>query len=147
MGTMQQFWRRCTSDEHSRHRPDGKKLGWFVESSYGFGDHDQTVTEDAFDYDSVSVTTGTDYNFGSGVAGISFRLRPLHGGFRSTHCSVSGGDVEVSGISGSLFGGYFANGWTLSGIATAGSLESDAVPARRLRFRQCGLHELRHRAA
>ena len=49
-------------------------MRWFVESSYGFGDHDQTVAEDPFDYDSMSVTTGTDYNFGAGVVGISFGL-------------------------------------------------------------------------
>jgi uncharacterized protein YhjY with autotransporter beta-barrel domain len=103
---------------------DASKLGWFVESSYGFGDHDQTVAEDAFDYDSMSVTTGSDYNFGSGVVGISFGYDRYQADFDHA-LFVSGGDVEVKGISGSLFAGYFAEGLTLSGIATYGSLESD----------------------
>lgn len=105
---------------------DQSRLGWFVESSYGFGDHDQTVNEDAFDYDSMSVTTGTDYNFGSGVVGISFGYDRYQADF-DTAFFVSGGDVEVDGISGSLFAGYFGAGWTLSGIATYGSLESDVT--------------------
>lgn len=112
----------ASSDEAAS--PDVSKLGWFVESGYGFGDHDQTVAEDAFDYDSMSVTTGTDYNFGSGVVGISFGYDRYTADFDQA-LFVSGGDVEVKGISGSLFGGYFAEGWTLSGIATYGSLESD----------------------
>lgn len=112
----------ASSDEPAS--PDASKLGWFVESGYGFGDHDQTVAEDAFDYDSMSVTTGTDYNFGSGVVGISFGYDRYTADFDQA-LFVSGGDVEVKGISGSLFGGYFAEGWTLSGIATYGSLESD----------------------
>lgn len=103
---------------------DASRLGWFVESSYGFGDHDQTAAEDAFDYDATSVTTGTDYNFGSSVVGISFGYDRYQADFDQA-LFVSGGDVEVNGISGSLFAGYFAEGWTLSGIATYGSLESD----------------------
>lgn len=124
MGSSRQRLGGGASSDEQATSADGKKLGWFVESSYGFGDHDQTVAEDAFDYDSMSVTTGTDYNFGSGVAGISFGYDRYTADFDQA-LFVSGGDVEVSGISGSLFGGYFANGWTLSGIATYGSLESD----------------------
>lgn len=100
------------------------RLGWFVESSYGFGDQDQTAAEDAFDFDSVSVTTGTDYNFGSSVVGISVGYDRYNADFDSA-AFVSGGDVKVDGISGSLFAGYFGEGWTLSGIATYGKLESD----------------------
>jgi len=103
---------------------DASRLGWFVESSYGFGDHDQTAAEDPFDYDSMSVTTGTDYNFGSSVVGASFGYDRYQADFDRA-LFVSGGDVEVKGVSGSLFAGYFAEGLTLSGIATYGSLESD----------------------
>lgn len=102
------------------------RLGWFLESSYGFGDHDQTASEDAFDYDSMSFTTGTDYNFGSGVVGVSVGYDRYQADF-DTGSFVTGGDVEVDGISGSLFGGYFGSGWTLSGIATYGKLESDVT--------------------
>lgn len=100
------------------------RLGWFLESSYGFGDHDQSASEDAFDYDSMSFTTGTDYNFGSAVVGIAVGYDRYEADFDDA-LFVSGGDVEVEGISGSLFAGFFGDGLTLSGIATYGSLESD----------------------
>jgi outer membrane lipase/esterase len=106
--------------------PIESRFGWFVESSYGFGDHDQTANEDQFDFDSVSVTTGTDYNFGSSVLGVSVGYDRYTADFDSA-LLVSGGDVEVEGMSGSLFGGYFGAGWTLNGIATYGSLQSDVT--------------------
>lgn len=124
MGTGRQRLGGGASSDEQGTSADASKLGWFVESSYGFGDHDQTVAEDAFDYDSMSVTTGADYNFGSSVVGFSFGYDRYTADFDQA-LFVSGGDVEVSGISGSLFAGYFAEGWTLSGIATYGSLESD----------------------
>lgn len=102
----------------------GNPLGWFLESSYGFGDQDQTDNEDAFDFDAVSVTTGADYNFGSAVAGISVGFDRYKADFNDGFL-VSGGDVEVEGVSGSLFGSWFGNHWSLSGIATYGSLSSD----------------------
>ena len=102
------------------------RLGWFLESSYGFGDHDQTASEDAFDYDSMSFTTGTDYNFGSAVVGIAVGYDRYQADFDNA-LFVSGGDVEVDGISGSLFAGFFGEGLTVSGIATYGSLESDVT--------------------
>jgi len=102
------------------------RLGWFIESSYGFGDHDQTASENQFDYDSVSVTTGTDYNFGSSVLGVSVGYDRYIADF-DTALLVSGGDVEMEGVSGSVFGGYFGAGWTLNGIATYGSLQSEVT--------------------
>jgi outer membrane lipase/esterase len=101
-----------------------RPVGWFVESSYGFGDHDQTRSEDAFDFDSISVTTGTDYNFGSGVVGISFGFDRYQADFDNATL-VSGGELEVEGMSGSVFGAWYSGGWNLNGIATYGSLESD----------------------
>lgn len=103
---------------------DAQRLGWFTESSYGFGDHDQTRNEDAFDFDSISVTTGTDYRFGSGIVGFALGFDRYTSDFDSASL-VSGGDVEVEGLSGSLFGGVFGARWTLNGIATYGSLESE----------------------
>lgn len=120
-GQKQSLGGGASADEQSVNR-----LGWFLESSYGFGDHDQTANEDAFDFDSMSFSTGTDYNFGSGVVGFAVGYDRYQADFDSA-LLVSGGDVEVKGISGSLFGGYFGEGWTLSGIATYGSLESDVT--------------------
>lgn len=124
MGSNRQRLGGGASADEQGMSADQSRLGWFVESSYGFGDHDQTVSEDAFDFDSMSVTTGTDYNFGSGVVGVAFGYDRYQADF-DTAMFVTGGDVEVKGISGSLFAGYFGEGWTLSGIATYGSLESD----------------------
>ena len=101
-----------------------RRLGWFVESSYGFGDHDQTSSEDGFDFDSVSVSTGTDYNFGSAVLGFSVGFDRYNADF-DNNTVVSGGDVKVEGISGSVFGAYFGDSISLSGIGTYGSLDSD----------------------
>jgi len=99
--------------------------GWFLESNYGFGDHDQTATEDAFDYDSFSATTGTDYNFGNGVIGFSVGYDEYNADFDEA-VLVSGGDLKVNGVSGSLFGAWFGDGgFSLNGIATYGQLESD----------------------
>lgn len=103
-----------------------RRWGWFVESSYGFGDHDQTASEDAFDFDSVSVSTGTDYNFGSAVLGFAAGFDNYKADFDGATL-VSGGDVEVKGTSGSLFGAYFGTNWSVNGIATYGSLDSDVT--------------------
>lgn len=124
-GATQAFGGGAAADEQSSMVGE-QRLGWFFESSYGFGDHDQTASEDAFDYDSMSFSTGTDYNFGSSVVGVAVGYDRYQADFDSA-VFVSGGDVEVNGISGSLFAGYFGEGWTLSGIATYGSIESDVT--------------------
>ncbi|WP_129774684.1 autotransporter outer membrane beta-barrel domain-containing protein [Peristeroidobacter soli] len=124
MGTARQRFGGGASSDEQALSAESKKWGWFVESSYGFGDQDQTVAVDAFDYDSVSVTTGADYNFGSGVLGFSLGYDNYKADFDHA-VFVSGGDVEVKGVSGSVFGGYFGERWTVSGIGTYGSLSSD----------------------
>jgi uncharacterized protein YhjY with autotransporter beta-barrel domain len=124
MGSNRQRLGGGASADEQATSADQSRLGYFLESSYGFGDHDQTASEDAFDYDSMSFTTGTDYNFGDGVVGVSIGYDRYQADF-DTALFVTGGDVEVDGISGSVFAGYFGAGWTLSGIATYGSLESD----------------------
>ncbi|MDY6946546.1 MAG: autotransporter outer membrane beta-barrel domain-containing protein [Pseudomonadota bacterium] len=126
MGSNRQRLGGGASADEQAGSAEQSRVGWFLESSYGFGDHDQTASEDAFDYDSMSFTTGTDYNFGSGVVGISLGYDRYQADF-DTALFVTGGDVKVDGISGSLFAGYFGEGWTLSGIASYGSLESDVT--------------------
>lgn len=104
-----------------------KPWGWFLESSYGFGDKEQTPSEDAFDFDSYSVTTGTDYNLGNGVLGFAVGYDSYTADFENG-LLVSGGDVKVDGVSGSLFGAWFGGGgWSLNGIGTYGKLESDVT--------------------
>jgi outer membrane autotransporter protein len=112
----------ASADAQGADRP----WGWFVESSYGFGDHDQTDNEDGFDFDSVSVTTGTDYNFGSAVVGFSVGFDRYSADFDKV-ALVSGGDAEVEGITGSVFGAYFGDAVSVSGIASYGSLDSEVT--------------------
>lgn len=100
--------------------------GWFLESSYGFGDKEQTLNEDPFDFDSYSVSTGSDYNFGSGVLGFAAGYDNYQADFNQG-LLVSGGDVEVKGVSGSVFAAWFGAGWSLNGIGTYGKLESDVA--------------------
>ena len=101
--------------------------GWFLESSYGFGDKDETQNEDPFDFDSYSVTTGTDYNFGNAVLGFAAGYDNYKADF-GNGLLVSGGDVEVKGVSGSIFAAWFGGGgWSLNGIGTYGQLESDVT--------------------
>lgn len=99
-------------------------VGWFLESSYGFGDHDQTENEDAFDFDAISVTSGADYNFGRGVVGFAVGYDRYQADFDDATL-VSGGEAEVEGMSGSLFAGLFGEGLNLNAIATYGKLESE----------------------
>jgi outer membrane lipase/esterase len=108
-----------------------QKWGWFSEGSYGFGDHDQTPGEDGFDFDSVSGTIGLDYNLGGAVVGVSAGYDRYKADF-DTNSVVSGGDLEVTGGSGSVFAAWFGNRVTVDAIATYGSLSSDIT--RRLQI-------------
>lgn len=99
-------------------------VGWFLESSYGFGDHDQTASEDAFDFDSISLTSGADYNFGRGLVGFAVGYDRYKADF-DNGVVVTGGEAEVEGMSGSLFAGLFGEGLNLNAIATYGKLESE----------------------
>ena len=80
-------------------------MGWFVESATDSATTTRPSNEDAFDLRLVSVTTGTDYNFGPSVVGFSVGYDHYNADFDQA-LLVTGGDVEVNGISGSLFGGY-----------------------------------------
>jgi uncharacterized protein YhjY with autotransporter beta-barrel domain len=101
-----------------------RKFGWFTEGSYNFGDHDQTTSEDGFDFDSASGTIGFDYNFGNAVLGASAGYDRYKADFDS-NAVVSGGNVEVKGGSGSVFGAWFGPHFSVDAIATYGSLSSD----------------------
>lgn len=98
--------------------------GWFTEGNYSMGDHEQTGAEDAFDFDSFSVTVGADYNFGTAVVGASLGYDNYKADFNTSEL-VSGGDVTVKGISGSFFGAWFPGNFGVNGIASFGKLSSD----------------------
>jgi outer membrane autotransporter protein len=103
----------------------GSRLGWFIEGSYNTGDRDETVSEDGFDFDATSFTLGLDYLLNSGVIGFSIGVDDYSADFQ-TSTNVAGGDVEVEGTSGSLFGAWYKNAWYFDGIVSFGNLDSDA---------------------
>ena len=102
----------------------GSRIGWFLEGSFNTGDRDQTANEDGFDFDSISLTLGLDYLFDSGVIGISVGADTYEADFVNA-LVVTGGDVEVEGTSGSIFGAWFGEGFYLDGLVTIGSLDND----------------------
>ncbi|RLA34763.1 MAG: hypothetical protein DRR11_01985 [Gammaproteobacteria bacterium] len=102
----------------------GSRLGWFIEGSYNTGDRDQTDAENAFDFDSTSVTLGLDYMLNSGVIGVSFGTDSYAAEF-AVNTNLNGGGVDVDSTSGSLFAAFYRNNWYFDGILTFGSLDSD----------------------
>jgi uncharacterized protein with beta-barrel porin domain len=102
----------------------GSRIGWFLEGSFNTGDRDHTGAENGFDFDSISFTLGLDYLFDAGVIGISFGQDSYEAEFDNA-LFVTGGDVEVEGTSGSIFGAWFGDGFYLDGLLTIGSLDND----------------------
>jgi outer membrane lipase/esterase len=99
--------------------------GLFAEGTYNFGKRDQSSGEDAYDFKTRSVTAGIDYNFGSAVAGLSIGYDKYTSDFRNDGVNLSGGGAQVKGTSGSLFGAWFGDHWTVNGIASYGTLKTD----------------------
>jgi len=108
---------------------EGSRLGWFLDGSYNTGDRDHSVNEDGFDFDATSVTAGLDWSFGSGVIGVSAGLDAYDADFATIRTGsaevVSGGNVEVEGTTGSLFGAWNVGNFYMDGIVSFGSLDSD----------------------
>jgi uncharacterized protein with beta-barrel porin domain len=102
----------------------GSRIGWFLEGSFNTGDRDQTAAEDGFDFDSTSFSVGLDYLFDAGVIGIAFGQDNYEADFENG-LFVTGGDVEVEGTSGSIFGAWFGERFYLDALLTIGSLDND----------------------
>jgi len=102
----------------------GSRWGWFLEGSFNTGDRDETVSEDGFDFDATSFTFGIDYLLDSGVIGASVGIDNYEADFNPT-AVVSGGNVEVEGTTGAIFGALFRDNWYFDGILSFGSLDSD----------------------
>jgi hypothetical protein len=102
----------------------GSRWGWFLEGSFNTGDRDQTAAENGFDFDATSFSLGLDYLFDAGVIGIAIGQDNFEADF-DTAVLVTGGDVEVEGTSGSIFGAWFGDGFYLDGLITFGSLDND----------------------
>jgi outer membrane autotransporter protein len=105
--------------------------GFFVEGGYGWGNREQTNTDDnGFKFDSFSVTGGLDYNFGDAVVGASVGFDRYKADFAGQNILADGsvapgGESKVDGVSGSFFGAWFGEQWSFNGIASFGNLRSD----------------------
>lgn len=103
----------------------GSRFGWFLEGSFNTGDRDQTASEDGFDFDATSFTLGVDYMLNSGVIGASVGIDNYEADFQASSV-VAGGDVQVEGTSGSLFGAWYKDRWYFDAIVSFGSLDNDS---------------------
>ncbi|MEM8942633.1 MAG: autotransporter outer membrane beta-barrel domain-containing protein [Pseudomonadota bacterium] len=101
-----------------------KRAGFFINGSYNTGERDASALENGFDFDMFGVTAGFDYRFDSGVLGVSVGYDDFSSEF-SPSSVVSGGDIEASGFSGSLFGLLDLGNFFIDGIATFGALDYD----------------------
>lgn len=104
----------------------GSRLGWFLEGSFNTGDRDQSASEDGFDFDSTSFTLGLDYILDSGVIGISIGVDDYQADFDNA-VLVSGGDIEVEGTSGSVFGAFYRGNFFFDAIVSFGNLDTDTT--------------------
>lgn len=104
----------------------GSRLGWFLEGSYSTGDRDQSANEDGFDFDSTSFTLGLDYILDSGVIGVSIGVDEYQADFDNA-VLVSGGDLEVEGTSGSVFGAFYRGNFYVDAIVSFGNLDTDTT--------------------
>lgn len=103
----------------------GSRWGWFLEGSYNTGDRDQTVNENAFDFDAGSFTAGFDYLLDAGVVGISVGVDQFDASFDNTGV-VTGGDVELESTSTSLFAAWFGEKFHFDGILSFGTIDNES---------------------
>lgn len=111
-----------------------ERLGAFVNGTVTRADKDATTNESGFDSDSWSITGGMDYRFLDNlVAGIAV------GYFKNTlDIDNSGGDLETTGYSFSLYGTYYqGENFYVDGIVSYGNNDYDQ--SRNIRYRVGGV--------
>lgn len=92
------------------------KWGGFANASYGWGDHDPTTFEDAFDYDNLEFTGGVDYRLSPHwVAGMVAGYSQSDLDFDPRKSVVDGG-IDAQGFSTGLFGLFTWEDVYLSGF-------------------------------
>jgi outer membrane lipase/esterase len=101
-----------------------KRAGFFINGSYNTGDLEASALENGFDFDMFGVTAGFDYRFDTGVLGVSVGYDDFSSEFQPS-AVVSGGEINASGYSGSLFGLKDFGNFFIDAIATFGSLDYD----------------------
>jgi outer membrane autotransporter protein len=82
---------------------DHGKWGFFLNGSYGSGNKDATLREPGFDFDSWSLVSGLDYRVTDQlVLGLA-----LSYAVTSSSIDKNGGDVDLDGFGGSVYGTYY----------------------------------------
>jgi len=100
---------------------DYGKWGLFVTGSYGTGNKDTTLREPGFDFDSWSLVSGLDYRVTDQlVLGLALS-------YATTKSSIdnNGGDVDLDGFGGSLYGTYYVGDFYLDFLAGAAGKKYD----------------------
>ncbi len=99
------------------------KWGGFGNGTFGYGDHDPTTFDDAFDYDNTEATIGVDYRFTDRiVAGLVAGYTENEVDFDAAKSIVDGG-IKSDGFSIGVFGLYSREALYLSGALTYQSLD------------------------
>jgi len=92
---------------------DYDKWGLFVNGSYGTGNKDATLREHGFDFDSWSLVSGLDYRVTDQlILGLALS-------YATTKSSIdnNGGDVDLDGLGGSLYGTYYVDNFYVDFLA------------------------------
>jgi uncharacterized protein with beta-barrel porin domain len=78
-------------------------LGWYINGNINYGGTEETEKEDAYTFASGNLTTGLDYRF-SQMAVLGGAL-----GFGGTGMEIDndGGNMDVSGVTGTLYASFF----------------------------------------
>lgn len=100
---------------------DYGKWGFFVNGSYGTGSKDVTSREPGFDFDSWSLVSGLDYRLSDQFI-MGFALS-----YAVTDSSIdnNGGDVDLDGVGGSVYGTYYFGQFYLDFLAGLAVKEYD----------------------
>lgn len=108
------------------------RLSGFFTASVGTGDKDDTNAEDGFDFDSYTLTLGTDYRFTSSfVAGVALGYSNFDIDFDS-NALVAGGTLDGDGYTGILYGTWYRENLYLDGVVSYGTTDLDQK--RRIRY-------------
>ena len=95
--------RGATGGAASADQTKMKNFGWYISGNINYGGTEQTEKEDAYTFTSGNVTTGLDYRFSRGaVVGGALGV-----GGTDMEIDNDGGNMDVSGFTGTLYASFF----------------------------------------
>ncbi|MGD8592144.1 MAG: autotransporter domain-containing protein [Gammaproteobacteria bacterium] len=95
--------RGATGGAASADQPTSKNLGWYINGNVNYGGTEETEKEDAYTFTSGNLTTGLDYRFARGtVVGGALGV-----GSTTMKIDSNGGDMDVSGATGTFYASFF----------------------------------------